>query len=102
MERDADVVVTTASVESSGSADLFGVAANRYEVLVAGAEKGDATPGSTIEVVSTPDSCGADFYPEGDPLDTSDSVRLYLVRDDRAGLRTLTPFDGVEPATPGA
>ena len=96
-EATTDVVVSS-SVRADGSEVMLGVDATAYDVRVAEVEKGSVAPGTEIRVISTPDSCGATFYPEGDQLDREGPLRLYLIEDDDGAFLTLSPFDGVEPA----
>ncbi len=68
--------------------------AARYAVTVGAVEKGEAVIGETRAVVATPDACGPELYPGGDPLARASTVRLYL-RFEGGVLRTLTPTAGV-------
>ena len=96
MSDAADIVITSESVTRDGTEVLLGVDAHAYEVVVETVEQGDATPGETIRVISTPDTCGPSSpYADGDPLDVDRPVRLYL-GPAGPGWSTLTPFDGVE------
>ena len=97
----ADLVLTTDSIERSGVEEFLGVDAAAYEVVVREVTAGDADPGAVIRVVSTPDSCAANYYAEGDQLATSGLVRLYLTVEEDGLVRTLTPFAGVERLTGG-
>jgi hypothetical protein len=98
MEEAATDVVVTDSPRASGTESMLGVDAAAYNVTVAEVEKGGIRMGTEIRVASTPDSCGSNFYPEGDQLDAPGPLRLYLLKNDQGTFQTLTPFDGVEPA----
>jgi len=99
MQEAATDVVVSDSARSSGTESMFGVDAAAYDVAVTEVEKGDTGPGTEIRVVSTPDSCGSNYYPEGDQLETAGPLRLYLVKNGQGSFKTLTPYDGVERAT---
>lgn len=99
MERDADLIVVTASIVRDGSTQLLGVDAARYAVTVGAVEKGEAVVGETRVVFSTPDYCASDPYAGGDPLAEVSTARLYL-RFEGEVLRTLTPLAGVVPVAP--
>jgi len=99
MQEAASHVVVSDSARASGTESMSGVGAAAYDVTVTEVEKGDAEPGTEIRVISTPDSCGSNYYPEGDQLETPGPLRLFLVKNDEGAFQTLTPFDGVEPAT---
>lgn len=98
MEEAATDVVVSDSVRANGTDLMLGVDATSYDVTVAEVEKGGVSTGTEIRVVSTPDSCGPNFYPEGDQLDAPGPLRLYLFKNDQGTFQTLTPFDGAEPA----
>lgn len=105
----ADIVVEGRALERVGERAMFGVDAAVWGVEVERVLKGAAEAGSVIDVASTPRSCEvAGAYPEGDPLDTDDLLRLYLtdsdfeVQDTEGGLALVTPFDGVAPAEEAA
>jgi hypothetical protein len=98
MEEAASDVVVSDSVDARGTEMLFGVDAAAYDVTVAETHKGVIEPGREIRVISTPDSCGSNFYPEGDQLGGAGPLRLYLTKNDDGTFQTLTPFDGVESA----
>jgi hypothetical protein len=98
MEEAATDVVVSDSPRASGTDLMLGVDAAAYDITVAEVEKGGIRTGTVIRVVSTPDSCGSNLYPEGDQLDTLGPLRLYLFKNDQGTFQTLTPFDGVEPA----
>jgi hypothetical protein len=98
----ADLVVDATVVEQTGTRSMFGEKANVWEVEVETVVKGDAAAGDHIEVVSTPPTCSGETYPEGDPLDVDDEVRLYLkdaaffqLPGSGDGWALITPFDGV-------
>ncbi|WP_146085359.1 hypothetical protein [Rathayibacter sp. AY1G1] len=93
----AEAVITTASTRASGTQSVFSVAASAYMVTVDETEKGPFIAGETIRVVSMPDACsGTDLYPDGDPMDTDQPLRLYL-RSGNGFWATLTPLEGAEP-----
>lgn len=93
----SELVVSARVIERDGTEPLYGVDAHAWTVTTNGAEpwRGDAGSG-TLRVISTPVTCEArSAYPGDDPLDTDDSLVLFLTRD-RAGddWRTLTPRQG--------
>lgn len=96
--RDADVVVVTDAVESDGTMNILGFDADAYRVTVAEVEKGDVVMGEVVRVGSTADNCSDAPYGSQDPLLQEGPLRLFLQRGE-SGLRTLTPFDGVRPAS---
>ncbi|WP_413450101.1 hypothetical protein AA0Y32_05460 [Georgenia phoenicis] len=100
----ADVVVEGRPVERVGERSMFGVDAAVWRVEVDRVFKGAAEPGTSIDVASTPRTCETGGpYPEGDPLDTTGPVRLYLSDSEAGGtepgLALVTPFDGVGTAS---
>jgi hypothetical protein len=99
MEEAASDVVVSDSVDARGTEKLFRVDAAAYDITVARTDKGAIGPGSEIRVISTPDSCGSSFYPEGDQLGAAGPLRLYLSKNDDGTFQTLSPFDGVESDT---
>lgn len=111
MERLTTVVVLTmlgvAVGACSGPAAQTCISWVRYEDDAARTEAADVVieAGERLDVASTPRTCEGDrIYPDGDPLDTDGSLRLYLVDSDFAiegtetGLALITPFDGAAPA----
>lgn len=100
---DADLaVVTEGRGRPGGTTDLFGVDARVHVVRVAEVLTGAGVQvGQDLEVLSTPVTCtGGEVYPEGDPLDAPGPLVLLLHRDDAAAAwRTITPGQGVVPAT---
>ncbi|MFC8797389.1 hypothetical protein ACFT2C_06630 [Promicromonospora sp. NPDC057138] len=85
---DAGAVVRGTVVEQDGTAQMYGVDAHRWLVTVEEVlERPDppsgrpqtqpeleVAPGERIAVVSTPETCSGDAYPEGDPLDPPSGV----------------------------
>lgn len=101
----ADVVVEGRPLERVGERAMFGTTATVWNVEVDRVLKGTAETGAVIEVASTPRTCEAGgAYPEGDLLDTTQQLRLYLSDSDfgiegtEPGLALITPFDGVGAA----
>jgi len=96
---DARLVVRGEVGAITGTRAVLGVQATVHAVTVVEVLKGD-DPGSTIEVASTPITCtGGELYPDGDPLDVTGDVILFLGDPpDTHGWRLITPFDGVLPA----
>lgn len=93
----AEAVITTLSPRASGTQEVFDVAASAYMVTVDETEKGSPIAGETLRVASTPDSCsGTNLYPDGDPMDTNQPLRLYL-SSGNGFWATLTPLEGAEP-----
>ncbi|MGO3886944.1 MAG: hypothetical protein ACTJHU_11675, partial [Mycetocola sp.] len=74
----AELVIIGTVGERSGDERMFGVSANAWDVTVSEALKGDAEAGSTIRVVSTPETCTGATYSNGDPLETETPIVLYL------------------------
>jgi hypothetical protein len=99
----ADWVVTADVGKEVGSETVYGAEARVYSVRTMGLPlyKGDAVGHEDLKVISTPQKCSAgDPYPEGDPLLGQKRVILFLTRHGTEGLwRTLTPTQGVLPAT---
>lgn len=96
------VVLTTGPAARAGTAELFGVTVAVHAVEVQAVLSGaGAAPGQTVAVISTPETCsGRGVYPEGDPLDASGSLVVFLYQDpDTKAWRTITPYQGVVPAT---
>lgn len=100
---DAAVAVRTAGpLPVTGTAELFGVDARVHTVRVTEVIKGtEVRTGDELEVASTPVTCtGGEDYPDGDPLDASGDLVLFLHRDETSGAwRTITPEHGVVTAT---
>lgn len=98
MSEEAVVVVVVTDAVPVGTERWSGVNANVWDVRIDSTVKGGVVEGEQLRVMSTPETCSSSAtYPDGDPLDVSGPVRLYL-SDDEGRLRTLTPFAGVEPA----
>ncbi|MEE6272269.1 hypothetical protein V2J56_02775 [Georgenia sp. MJ206] len=97
------IVVEAIAHERVGERSMFGAQASVWDVEVTAARKGDVEVGDRLEVASTPVTCSAATYPEGDPLDTDVGLVLYLDDTDFAvegterGLALITPLDGVQP-----
>ncbi|MBC7290627.1 MAG: hypothetical protein H5T83_04715 [Actinotalea sp.] len=99
---DATVVVRTdRPAPVVRTVDLFGVDARVHAVTVAEVLKGhDIRVGDEVEVASTPVTCtGDEIYPEGDPLDATGPLIVLLHQDASNVWRTITPGQGVVPAT---
>ncbi len=97
------VVLTTGPAPKSGTARLFGLTVAVHAVEVGAVLSGTgAVPGQTLDVISTPETCTGDgVYRDGDPLDASGSLVVFLSKDpDTQAWQTLTPLQGVVPATP--
>lgn len=99
----AELVVDAAVLERLGERQMFGIQAAVWDVEVTSVIKGDVTVGARLQVASTPPTCSGGTYPDGDPLDTGEPLRLYLRNTDfgvpatDAGLALITPFDGTGP-----
>lgn len=96
------VVRTTGPTASVGTSHLFGVTVAVHSVQVADVLKGtELRTGQEVEVISTPVTCtGGVVYPDGDPLDTSGLLILFLHWNaDTHALSTLTPTQGAVAAT---
>lgn len=125
---DAGAVLRGTVVERDGTAQLYGVEANRWLVDVEEVlERPDparsdvepqpelmVSPGERIAVVSTPETCSGSLYPEGDPLDPAtglgdaDGTVIFLLSaaggtgEGGEGFHLITPFQGVvTPASGG-
>ena len=96
------VVVTEGPTASAGTTDMLGVSAAVHSVHVDEVLKGsDVRVGEDLEVTSTPETCASGgTYPDGDPLDASGTLVLFLSRDaDTHVLSLATPAQGVVAAT---
>lgn len=99
LAESARLIVVGEVIEQNGTVDLVGGDARRYrfEVLEATDER---WVGREIEIASRADGCGPNPYPRGDRLDTTARVAVFLSTDEQwDGLATLTPFEGVIPAS---
>jgi FlaG/FlaF family flagellin (archaellin) len=100
---DAVVVVRTEGpMTAVATTELFGAEANVLLVPVHHVHKGtDVSVGQDLEVTSTPVTCsGGEVYPEGDPLDATGTLILFLFWDEALpGWRTITPLQGVVSTT---
>ncbi len=100
----SEVVVVGQVHGPSGERSMFGTRAAVWDVEVIEVVKGEVRAGDHLDVASTPHTCTTSLYPDGDPLDTDEPVRLYLSDTDFAvdgterGLALITPMDGVQPA----
>lgn len=101
MTAAADLVVDAAVRERVGERQMFGIQAAVWQIEVLSVVKGDVEAGALLEVASTPPTCAGQTYPDGDPLDTREPLRLFLRETDfadpatDAGLALITPFHGV-------
>ncbi len=92
---------TTGPIAPSGTTTLFGTTVNVHSIDITEVLKGTGVAaGQALEVVSTPVTCTAgSIYPDGDPLDASGPLIVFLHRDaDTGAWRTITPYLGVVPA----
>ncbi|MEP7765154.1 hypothetical protein [Sanguibacter sp. 25GB23B1] len=99
----AELTVTARILDRDGTAHLYDTDAHVWTMTTDGLAplRGEA-PSETVRVISTPVTCeDGGPYPDGDPLDTDDTLVLFLTRD-QAGddWRTLTPRQGTVPAGP--
>lgn len=93
---DSELVVRGTVTPTKKTTQLLGYDAAVHTVAVRQVLKGDASAGTALPVASTPITCSGDkVYPEGDPLDVSGEVVLFLTSDESGVWRTLTPFEGV-------
>jgi hypothetical protein len=102
MAQAAMVVRTTGQAASVGTNHMFGIRVAVHSVEVADVLKGtELRVGQDVEVLSTPVTCtGGAVYPDGDPLDASGPLIVFLQWDaDAHAWRTLTPGQGVVAAT---
>lgn len=97
MHDDATLVVEAARIEPAGATSWSGARANVYDVVAAPVEPDGGVREMALElrVLSTPETCSGETYPDGDPMLGARDVRLYLFEEDDGTLRTLTPFQGV-------
>lgn len=97
---DAQAVVVTSSVEPDGTTRIMEYDTNTYLVTVDAVEKGEIAVGERIRVASTADACGTYPYGDagGDPMLGATPLRLFIY-DEGGTWRTITPFDGVSPAS---
>ncbi|MDT0180968.1 hypothetical protein Q9S36_12260 [Microbacterium sp. ARD31] len=94
----ADLVVEVESIRPDGTSAVYGYPANAYLVSGLTVIKGDLTDASELRVASTADNCASPVYAEGDPMLQDAPLRLYLSFDHGQWI-TLSPFDGVRPAS---
>lgn len=95
---DADAIVRGAVTGRASSMSLYGQEVTVWQVEVAEWQKGEGDP--QIDVVSVPATCESGApYPDGDPM-AADGDVLLLLRADGPRWQTLTPYQGVLPATP--
>ena len=95
----AQLIVVGDVIEQFDSVDLLGGDARLYRFAVL--EASDAHfEGREIEIASRADGCAAEPYGGGDQLDTGARIAVFLATDEQwGGLATVTPFDGVVPAS---
>ena len=95
----AQLIVVGDVIEQSDTVDLLGGDARLYRFAVL--EASDARfVGREIEIASRADGCAAEPYGGGDQLDTGARIAVFLATDEQwGGLATVTPFDGVVPAS---
>ena len=98
------VVVVGTVVGTAGQRTIYGEPAPVHRFAIESVLKGDVPGDATeIDVASVPQSCNGEErgpFPDGDPLDTGERVELFLSEEGGA-YRTITPWDGVEPAPAG-
>jgi len=95
----AQLIVVGEVIEQVGTVNLLGGDARlyRFEVMEASDERFASL---TIEIASRSDGCAAEPYGFGDQLDTTARIAVFLATDEQwGGLATVTPFDGVVPAS---
>jgi len=97
MHEDATLVVAAGRIEPAGTTTWSGARANLYDVEAApvGPDGEVREMGLRLRVLSTPETCSGETYPDGDPMLGAHDVDLYLTEEDDGTLRTLTPFRGV-------
>jgi hypothetical protein len=99
LAESARLIVVGEVIDQVGTVDLLGGDARLYRFTVLEASD-ERYVGSEIEIASRSDGCAADPYGLGDQLDTSARIAVFLSTDEQwGGLATLTPFDGVVPAS---
>jgi hypothetical protein len=104
MGRDASLVIVGTSAPSHATATVLGVpaAVHRIDISLVVKSESDAYDLDSIVVASTPATCqDGGYYPDGDPLDTDETVEVFLYQQDDGTWVTLTPFDGVLPVAQG-
>lgn len=95
----ADLVVEGTVGDVVGQVDLFPGPGVLHEVVVGEVKKGRADQ-PTIRVAAQRDYCTADPPQPADPLHPGERVVLYLAEVAGTGAwQTLTPWDGVVPAS---
>lgn len=94
----ADLVVDVESVRPDGTSAVYGYPANAYLVSGVTVIKGDLGDSNDLRVASTADNCASPVYAEGDPMLQDAPLRLYMSFDNGQWI-TLSPFDGVRPAS---
>ncbi len=100
---ESGLVVDVEVVGRDGTEPMFGADAHAWAAevrTVVADDDGDVRVGDRLRLVSTPDTCAAGgLYGDGDPLDTTDEVRVYLRQSDTdaEAWELLTPFQGVGP-----
>ena len=90
----AGAVVIGKPLRQDGQTSIYGYTAQTYVVAIEEVLKGE-TAGNTMQVSSMPQTCNEGVsYPNGDPLETSHRVIIFLTKDDGRWF-TFTPAQGV-------
>lgn len=99
--QSAAVVVVGIVTGSAGERVIYQVSSPVHHFSVESVVKGDLDA-TQIDVAALPITCNgpAGPFPDGDPLETTERVQLFLFGED-GGYRLITPWDGVVPAPEG-
>lgn len=90
----ASAVVIGKPLRRDGQTSIYGYMAQTHVVAIEKVLKGDAG-GNTMQISAMPKTCtGGDSYPDGDPLETSHRLIIFLTKDG-GGWFTFTPAQGV-------
>ncbi|MCY0905372.1 hypothetical protein [Arthrobacter sp. H14-L1] len=90
----AGVVVIGKPLSQDGQTSIYGYTAQTHLVKIEKVLKGD-TGANTMQISAMPETCtGGVSYPDGDPLETSRRLIIFLTKDDGKWF-TFTPAQGV-------
>lgn len=94
----SDAVAVGTVLRADGTVSMYGLDAAVHEVAVTEVVKG-AIDGDVIKVAATPVTCAGATYPDGDPLDVTGPVIVFLSapNDDTPVWRLIAPSDAVLP-----
>ena len=90
----AGAVVIGTPLRQDGQTSIYGYTAQAHVVEIEKVLKGDAV-GDTMRISAMPETCtGGVSYPDGDPLETSRRLIIFLTKDGGEWF-TFTPVQGV-------